>query len=418
MREYLIDRFIAVPAHSVRKVAFFNDKGDEIKGDVDPEKVSNVLLQLERTDRNYRCGCGYQTDYYYDYQERFVLDLPWGPWGLVELIVPRFRIECPHCGVKTEPLDWLVPNCTYTRRLARMVALACREVRSIKAIAESFGLGWDTVKKIDKEALEEHLNPPDFTGVRRLGLDEFSLRKGHRYATAFVDLDTGRPLWVCQGRDSTAIKKVFRKVFKKAVCQQIKVVSMDMWEAYEKAVKECLPRAAIVWDRFHIIKNYQREVLDRVRIDEAKKCQTDEERKQWKKSRWLILKNRENLREDEPAKLEKLLAANKPLSKAYVLREVLRQCWSFDRKREAKMWFNGWYERAVHSRVSPLVKFAQKLKRRLPGILAHCYHPVNNGLMEGLNNLYKVVKRVAFGYRDVEYFSLKIRGLWLIGNST
>lgn len=374
--------------------------------------VAYVQIELHRQGRNFRCPCGYETDYYYDMTVREIRDVPWGPWREVWLLVPRYRVECPDCGVRTEPLEWLVPDCTYTKRLAELVALTCREVRSIAAIARWFRLSWDMVKGIDKRDLKQRLDPPDFSGVRRLGLDEFALRKGHRYATAFVDLDSGRPLWVCKGRDGDAVRAVCRDVFGETVCAGIEAVSMDMWEPYEQAVSEFMPQAKIVWDKFHIIKNYNRDVLGRVRIDEAKKCQSKEEREKWKGSRWLVLKNQQNLREDEPARLKELLSANKPLATAHVLGDVLKQCWDFTNQAEAKKWFNGWYRDAVKSGVKPLARFARKLKRRLPGILAHCRHRVNNGLLEGLNNWIKVIKRVAYGYRDFDYFFLKIRGLW------
>lgn len=413
MQKEDIERFIGIPAHSLGLIGFFDSQGRTTS---DEDLVSYVMIELHRDGRGYRCACGYRTDYYYDVEERQVRDLPWGPWPEVWLVVPRFRIDCPYCGVKTEPLDWIVPNCTYTCRLASAVAQACREVRSLSAIAAFFRLSWDTVKRIDKMALQSDLEPPDFTGVKRLGLDEFALRKGHRYATAFVDLDTGRPLWFCLGRDGKSVRTVFQDVFGPEVCANIEVVSMDMWEPYELAVKDYMPNAKIVWDKFHIIKNYVRDVLNRVRIDEAKKHQSKEEREQWKGSKWIVLKNPENLRDDEPARLKQLLNANAALAKVYVMAEILKQCWDFTNQQEARKWFNGWYGDAVKSGVKPLAEFARKLKSRLPGILAHCKYPVNNGLLEGLNNWIKVIKRIAFGFRDFDYFFLKIRGLWEIRN--
>jgi transposase len=400
-----------LPFHNIRCAwsAFFDAQGRETDDDA---QVDYVFLEILRTEAKFQCPCGYTTDYHYDVTEREVRDLAWGPWRTVFLLVPRYRVDCPHCGVRTEALDWIVPNCTYTRRLAETVALACREIRSIAAIAEAFGLSWDTVKQIDKTALRGELNPPDFSGLRRLGVDEFAVKKHHRYATSFVDLDSRRVIWVCWGRDQKAIEHVFREVFGEAVCAGIEAVSMDMWDPYEQAVKACLPNAEIVWDLFHIIKNYNHEVMDRVRIDEAKKCQDKEEQKLFKGSKWLVIKNQQNLRDDEPARLAELLAANQNLTKVHILRAVLKQCWTYRDAAGAKAWFEGWLARAIGSRVKPLVHFARKLKKRMPGILAHCVHPVSNGLLEGINNLIKVIKRVAFGYRDFEYFFLTIRGYY------
>lgn len=370
------------------------------------------MVELHRKGRGFRCPCGYTTDLHYDHEERQYRDLPWGPWREVWLVVQRYRVACPHCGVRTEDLPWLVRNCTYTRRLADQVARDCRELRSISAVAAWYRLSWDTVKKFDREALKRELDPPDFEGLRRLGIDDFAIRKGHRYATAFVDLDTGRPLWIGKGRRKEDVLRVFREVFSERIRDGIKVVSMDMSGTYEQAVREALPQAEIVWDKFHVIKNYSKEVLDRVRLAEAAKQQSKEERARFKGSKWLVLKNAQNLRDDEPARLAELLKANAPLAKAHQLLEVLKECWSFTNQAQARVWFNGWHREAMKSGVKPLANFARKLKERLPGILAHCRHRVNNGLLEGLNNWIKVIKRLAFGYRDHEYFFLKIRGMW------
>jgi transposase len=311
--------------------------------------------------------------------------------------------------VKTEPLEWLPERCGYTQRLADVVALACREVRSISAIADAFGLSWDTVKRIDKDRLAGALNPPDFTGVRHVALDEFSIRRRHTYATIFLDVERNRVLWVCRTREKQAVKYVFEQVFGKAVCESIEAVSMDWWEGYEQAVRECLPHAEVVWDLFHIVKKYNHDVIDRVRLDEAQRCQTAEEQRTMKKTKFILLKNRANLTGDEPARLKELLAANKHLATTYILRDALKKLWDYQYPKAAQKWFDGWYRSATHSRIEPLKRFAHSLKARLDGILAHCKFRIHTGTLEGINNKVKVIKRVAYGFRDTDYFFLKIR---------
>ena len=287
MRKETIERFLGIPDHCLKHVYFLDEEGRETPED---GQVHTVVLELARQTHRFRCLCGRLYKHYYDCREEEVRDLPWGPWRRVELLVPRFRVDCPHCGVKTEPLDWIPRNCTYTRRLADAVALACREVRSVSAIAEAFSLSWTTVKRIDKAALQKELNPPDVSGVRWLALDEFSLRRRHEYATIFLDLERNRVVWVCKTRTKEAVVDVFRHVFGPDACEQIEAVAMDMWEAYESAVRECLPRAEIVWDLFHIVKNYNREVVDRVRVDEAKACSNPEEKDAMKGTKYILLK--------------------------------------------------------------------------------------------------------------------------------
>jgi transposase len=335
--------------------------------------------------------------------------LLWGPWGKVYLLVPRFRVDCPECGVKTEPLTWIPHRRHYTQRLADGVASACREVRSIDAIAGSVGLHWNTVRDIDKAALEAELNPPKLLGVRHLAIDEFSIRRRHTYGTIFLDVERKRVLWVCKTREKQAVIDVFRNVFGEQACKSIEAVSMDWWAGYEGAVHECLPNARVVWDLFHVVKKYNLDVVDRVRIDEARRCQSEEERKTLKKSKFILLKNRRNLVDDEPAALRELLAANRRLLTVYVLRDALRELWRYQYAGAAKKWFAAWYQRAIHSRIPPLKRFARSLKERIDGVLAHCQYPISSGTLEGINNTVKVIKRVAYGFRDQEYFFLKIR---------
>jgi len=399
-------RFFAIPEHEVRRIHFLDEEGTPTGCDA---KVSEVIVELTRTTKRFCCQCGRVFKRYYDVQERLVRDLPWGPWSKVYLLVPRFRVACPDCGVTAEPLEWIPRRYRHTRRFVEAVALACREVRCIDAIAQAFGVSWDTVKAIDKAALEAELNPPDLGRVRHLALDEFSIKRRHTYGTIFLDLERNRVLWVCSTREKKAVIDVFRNVFGKEVCEGIEAVSMDWWRAYEEAVKECLPNAVVVWDLFHVVKKYNLEVIDRVRLDEARRCQSDDDRKAMKKTKFLLLKNRSNLRGEEPAKLKTLLAANRRLLVVYVLRDALKELWQYRYPRCAHKWFQGWYHRAIRSRIEPLKRFARVLKERLHGILAHCRHRIHTGTLEGINNKVKVIKRIAYGYRDQDYFFLKIR---------
>lgn len=407
MRTQDITRFVGIPGHKPASIHFLDGAGRTTEVD---EEVAEVVVELARTDRQFRCPCGQVFDRYYDTRDQCVRDLPWGPWNRVFLLVPRVRVACADCGVRTELLAWVPSRRRYTRRLADAVALACREVRSIAAIADAFGLHWDTVKAIDKAALEGELNPPDLAGLRHLALDEFSIKRRHTYGTIFLNVEHTRVLWVCGTRESQAVVDVFQHVFGPEVCAGIEAVSMDWWPAYEKAVGECLPNAVVVWDLFHVVKKYNHEVIDRVRVDEAHRCQSAEERRTMRKTKFLLLKNRRHLHGEEPAKLQTLLAANRRLLVVHLLGEALRKLWDYRYPACARQWFDGWYQRAIHSRIKPLKRFARALKKRLHGVLAHCRHRIHTGTLEGINNKVKVIKRVAYGFRDHDYFFLKIRG--------
>jgi transposase len=405
MHEEYISRFIGIPGHRLFRICFLDESGRETLED---SKVTNVIIELKRSNSFLVCTCGRRFDRYYDMREQLVRDLPWGEWQKVSLRIPRYRVLCPDCGVKTEPLDFLVRNCTYTRRLAEVVAFACDEVRSIAAIAESFDPSWNTVKDIDRKRLERELNPPNFSGLRHMAMDEFAIRKGHEYATVFLDVERNKVLWVCRTRKKEAVEEVFTKVFGKEVCQQIEAVAMDCWAAYEGAVKKHLPNAEIVWDMFHIIRNYNKDVIDRVRRQEAY-AKLGKEAAQFKNTRFLVLKNRRNLKNDEPARLEELFKVNLRIFKVHMMADVLRKLWDYKYTKCAHKWFDGWYQRAKYSKIEPLKRFAEKLKKRINGIIAHCKYPIHTGVLEGINNKIKVIKRVAYGYRDDDYFFLKVR---------
>lgn len=405
MQEECITRFIGIPDYKPVNIYFMDKHDNETESDME---VNKVVIQLARVSEYYTCECGRRFNCYYDMREQFVRDLPWGAWGKVYLFIPRFRVNCFKCGIKTEHLECLVRNCTYTKRLADTVEFACNEVRSITAIADSFNLGWNTVKRIDSKRLDRELNPPDFSGVRIIAMDEFAIRKGHNYATVFLDVEQNKVLWICKTRKKEAVEYVFSEIFGKEVCNQIEAVAMDCWGAYESAVKKHLPNAEIVWDMFHIIKNYNKDVIDRVRRQEAY-GKLGKHSGVFKKTRFLVMKNQKNLTGDEPAKLEELFKANKNIFKVCMMADVFRKLWSYKYPSSARKWFTGWYKSAVKSRIGPLKSFAEKMLKRIDGIIAHCKYPIHTGILEGINNKIKVIKRVAYGFRDEEYFFLKVR---------
>jgi transposase len=352
-------------------------------------------------------GCGHGVEQVHEVTERWVRDLP--VWGAdTRLLVQRRRVLCARCGPKLEALSWLGPYSRVTRRLAESVARLCR-VLPVKHVAEFFGLGWDTVKAIDKAHLDESLGPVDLSGVEAIVMDEFAIQKGHRYATVVVEASTKRVLWVGRGRRREDVRPFFELLGEEG-CRRLKAVAMDMNASYELEVRQYCPQAQIVYDLFHVVAKYGREVIDRVRVDEANRLRDDpKSRKVVKGARWLLLRNRETIRSEDEVTLRELLAANRALCTVYVLKEDLKGLWNYRHPGYALRSWKAWYQRAVRSRIAPLRTFAQRLKPYLPGILAHCRWRLHTSLLEGINNKIKVIKRMAYGFRDDEYFFLKIR---------
>lgn len=239
-------------------------------------------------------------------------------------------------------------------------------------------------------------------------MDEFALHKGHRYATVVACADTQQVVWVGEGRSREAIRPFFEWLGESR--EQIEAVAMDMNSAFDAEVKDQCPNAEVVYDRFHVVAKYGREVMDRVRVDQANQLRDDKAaRKVIKGSRWLLLRNADNLKPEQAVKLEELLAANASLTTAYVLKDQLKTLWFADDEATARSAWQEWYDMATSSGIEALGRFAKRLAPYLEGILSSARHRLNTSVLEGMNNRIKVIKRMAYGYRDTEYFFLKIR---------
>lgn len=370
-----------------------------------------------------RCRrCGTPVEAVHDVTVRRVRDLPLMGFD-VWLVVPHARRECPRCGPTAEHLPWLDRYQRITTRLAETLARLAQEL-GVGAAARLLHVGWDTVKLAHARALAAALGPmatADFSRVRCLAIDEFAIHKGQTYATLVVDAETKRVLWVARGRDASALTGFFAALGP-AGCAQIEAVALDLAIPFVHAVRTHLPRAAIVYDLFHALQRYTTQVLDRVRMDEANRIARPD-RHYWRRPaerlrhhltgkgvRWLLLRARASLRTHaERVRLKELLAANHALFVVYVLKEDLRALWHYRSRAAAQRAWRDWYARACESGIAAVVRFAHRLAESAEYIINHARYPLHTSLLEGINNKIKVMKRMAYGYRDDSYFFLKIR---------
>jgi len=367
---------------------------------------SNINFKLEPNTQG-RCHCGLTAISTHDSTWRYINDVSF--LGLrVTLKVLTRRIVCSQCGVMTEAIEWLTPYARMTNRLRNYVE-GLLNILPIKHISEHTGLHWHTVKEIDKRKLAREIKEPDWSSITRLAMDEFAVFKGHRYATVIVNADTYQVLWIGEGRSRKQIRPFF-ELLGKDNCKNIEAVAMDMNTAFDLEVNEHCPNARVVYDLFHVVAKYGREVIDRVRVDQANQLRHDKKARHWvKRSRWVLLKNRANLTGSQESHLDQLLAMNKDLMTTYVLGEQLKELWYCDSEEQSQHLWDVWWQQAQESGLKPLLDFARKLKPYVHGIVATATYQMNTCTLEGMNNKIKLIKRMAYGYRDSAYFFLKIK---------
>lgn len=368
-----------------------------------------VRVQLHPTDlTDLRCGrCGQVAQGVHERVGRSIRDLPM-LGRTVWLQVQLRRVCCSQCGTRMQQVSWLDRHARLTRRLAEAVTLWCAKL-AIKHVAEMFGLHWTTVREIDRRRLQSFVGALPPAQPRRLVMDEFALYKGHRYASVVLDADTRRVLWIGEGRSRAAVRPFFESLGREG-CARIQAVAMDMNTAFDLEVRQHCPNARIVYDLFHVVAKYGREVISRVRVDAANQLRHDKPaRRVVKRSHWLLLRNRAGLQPAERIRLDDVLQANQPLLTVYLMAEQLKGLWNAACPWQWRRLWREWLDQANESQIPALKQFAKRLQPYWRGILSRVRWPMHTGQLEGINNKIKLIKRQAFGYRDAEYFFLKIK---------
>ena len=352
--------------------------------------------------------CGAQATSVHESCLRLVRDLPMAGMP-VFLQVTVCRVRCTNCGrCCTQRISWLDRHARVSRRL-REFAARWSDKLPIAHVCELTGLHWTTVRQIHGQDLRRRLAALPSAQPTRLVMDEFALFKGHRYATVVLDADTRQVLWVCEGRSRDAIRPFFLWLGTER-CRAIRAVAMDMNTAFDLEVKRHCRKAKVVYDLFHVIAKYGREVIDRVQVDEANRLRHDKAGRQYvKRARWLLLRSPGNVPEDQAPKLAELLAANQALMTVYVMKASLKELWQPTNPWIWRAAWRTWQTMALSSAIEPLIRFAKRLSLYWRGILARMHWPMHTGQLEGINNRIKVMKRMAYGYRDSDFFFLKIK---------
>jgi transposase len=318
----------------------------------------------------------------------------------------RYRIvKCPRCGNRVEELDFVDPRKRVTKRLAQYILSLCPYL-TIKEIARHLGLDWKTVKAIHKEYLRVKFSKSLDENPCLLAVDEVAVKKRHHYLTIVLNWETGQVLHVGEGRRYETLKVYFDSL-REEQKGSIEAIAIDTWDPYIKAVKECCSNALIVFDQFHMVKAFGR-IIDQVRRLEYWKA-TQYGKAVIMVSKYLLLKNKDHLLPEEKPRLQRLLELNQNLSLVYILKDFLKKLWDEVNPAQVQKTLEAWCQLAFESHLKPVMTFAKMLKYYAYGILNHCQYPLHTSRLEGINNKINVIKRKAYGFHDLEYFSLIIK---------
>lgn len=366
-----------------------------------------VLWNIQGPRKHVRCpACRSRRVNIREYRTRRIRGLPTGGRKNI-LIVELFRIRCSDCGQELqEPIPFADPMKGFTHRLARY-ALELSRHMDIQAVARHLDLHWHTIKEIEKSHLAAKYRRIPLKKVRKIGIDEIHVGR-KKWLTVVLNLDTVEVLFVGKGKNGECLKPFLKRL--RSARARVEVVAMDMSKAYTAWVLSSLPTARIVYDKFHVIK-MMNERLDSLRRELQRNLPEDQKRF-LKGKRWLLLKARERLREDHRKNLDEMLSVNAPLATAYQLKEKLRCLWGEETWRDAETFLANWCGEAKASGIKQLIKTAETVESHWEGILAYFNEGgITSARMEGFNNKIRWLIKLGYGYRDDEYFILKVYDL-------
>ena len=321
---------------------------------------------------------------------------------LLHLTIPRLR--CRRCGAIRWPhLPFADPKKRYIKAFGRFV-IELLQWTTIKGAARLLGVGWDLVKDIHKSWLRKRYRAIPLHKIKYLGIDEFSIRKGHSYMTIGVDLETGRIVYAAEGKSAGTLWPLIMKLRKS---RKIKAIAMDMNPGYISAVLTHLPHVDIVFDHYHVSALINK-ALDELRRDQQKEMERLGQRTFIKGSRFLLLKNYEKVSGERKHRLKSLFQINGPLNTMHLMKEQFRDFWDKLTVADAESFLENWCQDADNSGIRHLKKVSKTLRAHRYGLMNYFKHRITTAKVEGLNNKIKTLSKQAYGFRDMEYFKLRL----------
>jgi len=355
-----------------------------------------IVVGVRKRARLHCCPyCSFRCRARYDRSPREWRHVSLGRWRIIIRAV-LCRLDCPEHGVVTETVPWAEHDSKFTRDFEDLVAWLAREMNQT-AVKTLMHIAWATVGNIIERVVARKLDPARLQRLYRIGLDEVSYRKGHKYLTVVADHETGDPVWIGEGRSQATVGAFFGELGD-AGAKRLGAVSMDMCAPYILEVKDRAPQAEIAFDPFHVVK-LANEAVHQVRRTEARERKGSAEAAVLKGSRWALLKAPETLRPEEEVRLSAVASLNARVYRAYLLKEELRALYRCG-TRAAPEHLRSWLSWASRSNLSPFVKLGRTLRQYRDGVLAAIRLGLSNGRMEGLNNKIGVIKHRAYGFHS------------------
>lgn len=369
--------------------------------------IDSILFRATFMPKQLHCPCcDHDSNISKGSKERKLRMAPLGN-KMAFLIVKLHRVQCANC------LHTWWPSMPFVKRKKRVTlsfekyVIELMRFATIEHVARFLKVSWSLVKNIHKAYLQQKYQTPDLKSVQYIGVDEFSIHKGHEYMTIFINLETGEIIHAVEGKSIESVTPFILQLKEKAI--QLKAMAMDMNAAYASATRKHLPNVDVVFDRFHVVAMLN-TAIDEIRRDQQAKCNAIG-LKAIKGMRFLLLRNYETLDIKRQNSLKCLLEINKPIALAHAMKEQIRLFWTKQTVKEGIRFLAWWIMDAIESRVKELQKTGRTLLRHWKGLVSYFKHPITNGKTEGINNKIKTMKRQAYGFRDMEYFKLRLYNL-------
>jgi transposase len=331
-------------------------------------------------------------------------------WGiLVFFLYCMRRVQCPSCGVIVEQVPWSDGKHHSTKAHMLFLARWARKL-SWKETAEAFHTSWDRVCDAVEYVVRWGLEHRTLESIRAIGVDEIQYAKGHRYLTLVYQIEDGltRLLWVGKERTVESFQGFFTLIGTQ-LSSQIEFVCSDMWQPYLDVIRRNCSQALNILDRFHIVAKLN-QALDEVRAGESRRMAQAGLEPVLKKTRWCLLKRKENLTGKQKFRLRDLLRYNLRTVRAYLLKEDFQQLWDYDSATWAGKFLDEWCRQTMRSRIEPMKRIARTLRKHRDLILNYfrAQKEFSSGVIEGLNNKAKVTMRKSYGFRTFRVLELAL----------